>query len=280
MSLTHRDALDLIRALPNLRGADHEHLRKRLAKIARRHDDADRLAILEEARTLAAENAQSIREKFGGLIAEARGACLTDTGITIQIAEEAAAAKTRAEYRANPDQQRADALKLHAQGADAEEIHRTLRMALPRVRDVLRDAPERRSETPQKAAQDALRPVVRPVTVRYTTPRKTADQTQQVERKPWFRPHRTYPEVEAVTAKPVEHGLSRYKLGCRCDACKQAKTDSRTPKGARRANGTVPEHGEIGRYTKHGCRCDECRTRSPPTPGTTALGNPASRPYR
>jgi len=260
MTLTHRDALDLLDTLPNLHGGDHERLSKSLSKIARRHDDADRLVILEEARTLAAENAQSLQAKFGGLIAEARAAFLTDTSYAVGIAEEAAAKLTRSEYRANPDQQKADALRLYAQGADAEEIHRALRMAPPRVREVLRDAPERRSETPQKAAQDAPRPVVRPVTVRYTTPRKTAEQTQQVERKPWFRPHKAYPEVEVVTAKPVEHGLSRYKGGCRCDVCKQAKADSRKSKGLRRPNGTIPEHGTTTRYTKHGCRCGECRS--------------------
>ena len=52
--------------------------------------------------------------------------------------------------------------------------------------------------------------------------------------------------------------ISKYRYGCRCDACKSAERDYATEFGSKRL-----DDGDVkcGTYTKYayGCRCDECR---------------------
>lgn len=65
----------------------------------------------------------------------------------------------------------------------------------------------------------------------------------------------------------MKHGTTtRYRRGCRCTECRQAKSLSnrlykarnrtRTPRTARA--GSKAEHGSVRRY-RRGCRCDICR---------------------
>jgi len=121
--------------------------------------------------------------------------------------------------------------------------------------------PGRPAESRTEPPRAAPRPTVHPVVTTWTTPTKTAK--PRAERRPLFR-KKTAEEVQPVAEKPVatpevEHGLNGYKGGCRCDDCRAAKKASRTAKGARRPNGTIPNHGELGRYTNHKCRCQKCR---------------------
>ncbi|MEJ1091960.1 hypothetical protein [Microbacterium istanbulense] len=87
------------------------------------------------------ENAQ-LREKYADLLAAAKVGFLTDTGIAIQIAEDARAIKDHHRAKDDPEAVRDDARRLRAQGATYAEIERTLRISRERLVVFLRDEPE------------------------------------------------------------------------------------------------------------------------------------------
>lgn len=62
-------------------------------------------------------------------------------------------------------------------------------------------------------------------------------------------------EVRAEAEARDNHGTeTRYKLGCRCDACKTAANEARR---RRRQTPNVKVHNRNGYCS--GCRCDVCR---------------------
>lgn len=149
------------------------------------------------------------------------------------------------------------------------------RLAAMAEREASQDARDK-PQTPGRrryADPDGLRyPDARPVTVRYTTPRRPEAERVQVRREGIGMNHaqriaerEQEQQVPAVvldvnpkTGAPLAHGSNGYRVGCRCSECKAGKKLSRTPKGTRRPNGERAPHGTLTRYKT--CRCDECRT--------------------
>ena len=165
-----------------------------------------------------------------------------------------------------------------------------------REREHRQGAPER-PQTPLRAPRRHAEPhpEPRPVSVSYTTPTKQA-RDESVPVCPPEHPHsdhcysahkcrcdrcrasrakaqRAHRERKSGSA-PIEraeprwtipptdprHGTtSAYGAGCRCEECREAKRQSRTPAGrVRRANGEPAPHGTTTNYQR-GCRCNECR---------------------
>jgi hypothetical protein len=53
------------------------------------------------------------------------------------------------------------------------------------------------------------------------------------------------------------HGTRyRYMQGCRCVECRAACA---TSAAGIRALGTAPNHGTVSGYSTYGCRCDDCK---------------------
>ncbi|WP_404435180.1 hypothetical protein LG322_08470 [Microbacterium aerolatum] len=95
-------------------------------------------------------------------------------------------------------------------------------------------------------------PDPKPVTRRRMEPRKPM---LEVATEPVLVEIQPIPEIGKA-----KHGTTTaYARGCRCDACREAKSVSRKGKGrARRANGEPAPHGTTTNYQR-GCRCVECR---------------------
>ncbi|HEY9309915.1 MAG TPA: hypothetical protein VIP82_19095 [Microbacterium sp.] len=147
------------------------------------------------------------------------------------------------------------------------------RLKAMRERELSEDAPEKSSvlvSRPLRIEEGIYLPPARPVTVRFVEPRKPdaeiperranvigMNHAQRVAEREQQQHVPTVLAVHPKTGTPLVHGSRGYRLGCRCDECKIAKRQSRTPKGARRPNGEPAPHGSLTRYKT--CRCDDCR---------------------
>ena len=67
----------------------------------------------------------------------------------------------------------------------------------------------------------------------------------------------------AATPKPITHGLTGYRRGCRCNTCRQANTHAQQQaKARRRANPSAADragHGKATTYCNYACRCEPCK---------------------
>ncbi|MCK2035690.1 hypothetical protein KZC51_06030 [Microbacterium sp. SSW1-49] len=178
---------------------------------------------IEEARELDAVYRAGLRVKYGTLIERARSAMLTDTAYAVALAESAAANERRIEFRADPAQQEAHALRLHAQGAGLDEIRRATRMGKDRLIELLRDAPSKPQKAPQRVERaQADNHTRRPVTVRYVEPTKALDGEQ---------------------VAPGQHGtLPMYtNRKCRCDLCRATATEYARQRRERKRSANSPK---------------------------------------
>lgn len=157
-----------------------------------------------------------------------------------KIIGDAAIESNRNAYRT-----RAELERLYGQGRDYAALMEQKRI----------EASQKPSASPTGSRRYTERhPEPKPVTTRYVTPTKPApiqEDAPKVEK---------VPEVVPVGEKKnLRHGTTTgYKDGCRCDPCREAKRNSRNPKGTRRANGEPAPHGTTTNYQR-GCRCQECR---------------------
>jgi len=66
-----------------------------------------------------------------------------------------------------------------------------------------------------------------------------------------------------ASPKPITHGLTGYRRGCRCDKCRSTHNAAQRRAKARRiADPTGADragHGKATTYDNYGCRCESCK---------------------
>jgi len=181
--------------------------------------------------------------RYADLLSRARAAFLTDTFYAVKLAEDHATMTTREENKQNPEQLRANIVKLYRQGALPEEISRVVRTNEARVRDILREAgvynPQEARRTPVVDPRDL------PPAPREVIPSKRL--------KKW--------EPKPLTEDDDRHGTNNgyMNFGCRCTRCVEARKEYRAERKANPTGRTAKaEHGTHSRYAR-GCRCQPCK---------------------
>ncbi|SEB81049.1 hypothetical protein SAMN04489807_2108 [Microbacterium hydrocarbonoxydans] len=205
---------------------------------------ADELpTILDDAAACERTRRDAIATKYASLLGEARSAFLQDTGIAVQIAEEARANLDHQRMRSDPEAVKADAVRLHAQGAGMKELRRTLHTTDAQILSRLENAPEKPSTAPSAPAPD---------------PRDHTPEPRPVIPSKKIKKWTPAPLAEGDARHGTPNGYRNYR--CRCEPCSEAhrldkaRRRQEGPKGTRQP----AQHGTLSKYTG-GCRCDDCR---------------------